>query len=242
MVILNLGCGTKTSDHPSVVNIDWSMLLRLRGSPFLFDSVKFFIDKERRKTLEKMPRNILVHDLKKGIPFSDDSVDAVYHSHMFEHLDQKIAERFLLEVKRVLKKGGVHRIVVPDFELLCKRYEEHISVATLNEIEAQKHDSYISEIIEQSVRREAVGTSKQKKIRRFLENLIFGDARQRGETHQWMYDRINLVQKLKNAGYREEILQTFNESNIPDWNVIGLDLDDAGNQYKMDSLFVEAIK
>ena len=30
MKILNLGCGAKTSDSEDIVNIDWSILLRLR--------------------------------------------------------------------------------------------------------------------------------------------------------------------------------------------------------------------
>ena len=33
MLILNLGCGTKVSDDPAVVNIDWSIMLRIRRNP-----------------------------------------------------------------------------------------------------------------------------------------------------------------------------------------------------------------
>lgn len=33
MLFLNLGCGWKTSDHPGVVNIDWSVMLRIRTNP-----------------------------------------------------------------------------------------------------------------------------------------------------------------------------------------------------------------
>ena len=35
MKILNLGCGTKTSDKAGVVNIDLSILLRIKGNVFL---------------------------------------------------------------------------------------------------------------------------------------------------------------------------------------------------------------
>ena len=90
--------------------------------------------------------------------------------------------------------------------------------------------------------REAGGTSKQKKVRRFIENILFGDAEKRGDTHQWMYDRITLARKLKDAGYKEVRIQTFNTSVIPEWNAIGLDLDEEAHQYKKDSLYVEAIK
>ena len=47
-----------------------------------------------------------------------------------------------------------------------------------------QHDDYVGAIIEQCVRKEAAGTSKQKNVRRFIENIILGDARKRGETHQ----------------------------------------------------------
>lgn len=35
MVLLNLGCGYKTSDLPGVVNIDWSPYVRLAKNPVL---------------------------------------------------------------------------------------------------------------------------------------------------------------------------------------------------------------
>jgi len=43
-------------------------------------------------------------------------------------------------------------------------------------------------------------------------------------------------------GYRNEGIQKHNTSAIPDWNGYGLDVDDVGNEYKPDSLYVEARK
>lgn len=184
----------------------------------------------------------MAHDLAKGIPFTADSVDVVYHSHMFEHLDRDVAETFLMEVKRVLKRGGIHRIVVPDFEKACKSYLSHIASCEVNPDKADDHDSYIATLIEQSVRREADGTSHQRALRRFIENRILGDARQRGETHQWMYDRINLKKKLMAAGYTEVYVQDFRTSIIPDWAAYRLDVDKNGHQIQPGSLYVEAVK
>jgi hypothetical protein len=65
------------------------------------------------------------HDLSKGIPFESDSVDAVCHSHVLEHLDRPVAGAFLKETLRVLKPGGIYRIVVPDFEFLCREDVMH---------------------------------------------------------------------------------------------------------------------
>src|SRR5688500_11576742 len=110
MRILNLGCGIKTSARPEITNIDWSMYLRLRRHPLLKAAVTLLVRGERLQRFRNLPDNLQVHDFRKGIPFESGSVDAVYHSHMLEHFDRDIAKNFLLEVKRVLKVGGIHRI------------------------------------------------------------------------------------------------------------------------------------
>lgn len=242
MLILNLGCGTKTSSSSSVINIDWSIYLRLKRNPFWSALSPLFIRGERLKLFKEIPSNILVHNLAKGIPFKSNSVDAVYHSHMLEHLDKSVVDGFLLEVKRVLKPGGIHRIVVPDFEYLCRQYLGHLDRCREDDTECNRHDDYISKMIDQCVRKESSGTSRQPPLRRFIENLILGDARKRGETHQWMYDRINLTYALKKTGYRNVAVHRYDTSDIPDWNSFALDIDDHGNQYKPGSLYIEAIK
>jgi predicted SAM-dependent methyltransferase len=242
MKILNLGCGAKTSSSPEVVNIDWSIYLRLKKNPGLQLLAPLFIRGERLKRFSSLPNNIVCHDLSKGIPFSTNSIDAVYHSHVLEHIDRHIAEKFLLEVKRVLKPNGVHRIVVPDLEKRCRDYLAHIDVCEKDPTEAAHHEDFISAIIEQSVRREAYGTSQQPPLRRYLENLILGDARKRGETHQWMYDRISLCELLIDLGYRNPQVHAYNTSQIRNWTKYKLDVDEFGNQYKPESLYIEARK
>ena len=240
MIILNLGCGSKTSSHADVVNIDWSVLLRVKRHKVLHAMVRRMLGRDRRDTLDAVPDNILVHDLASGIPFSSSSVDVVYHSHLLEHFDRNVGECFLEETKRVLRPGGIHRIVVPDFESRCRSYLNHIYECDEGHGQPTEHDYYIAEVIEQSVRREAFGSSQQNRVRRSLENRFFGDARKRGETHQWMYDRISLGVKLAAAGYRDVEVHQFNTSAIRGWNEIGLDLDDNDKQYKVDSLYIEA--
>ncbi|WP_211828548.1 class I SAM-dependent methyltransferase [Kistimonas asteriae] len=242
MKILNLGCGVKTSDKIGVTNIDWSIYLRLKNKKMLSSFLPLFFRGERLNRFRSLPDNIMVYNLAKGIPFSSDSIDVVYHSHMLEHLDRDVAEKFLIEVKRVLKVGGIHRIVVPNLEEICSAYVDHIALCEINPDEHKKHDSYIASMIEQSVRKESFGTSQQKPLRRFLEKIVLGDSRRRGENHQWMYDRINLKEKLICCGYKEVFEQKYNSSQIPNWNEYGLDNDSDGNQYKPGSLYIEARK
>ena len=242
MKILNLGCGTKTSSDPRVISIDWSVLLRLRKNRVFSPIVPLLIRGERLRRFRSLPDNILVRNLRKGIPFESGSVDVVYHSHFLEHLDRDVACQFLLEAKRVLKTGGIHRIVVPDLERICKSYVAHVSLCDSDETERGRHDEYVARVLEQSVRREAHGTSQQAPFRRFVENLMLGDARRRGETHQWMYDRINLTERLIAAGYSETHWQDQDRSLIPDWAGIGLDVNANGDEFNPGSLYVEAVK
>jgi hypothetical protein len=77
-------------------------------------------------------------------------------------------------------------------------------------------------------------------MRRKLENLLLGDARKRGETHQWMWDRVSLTRELLAAGFTDPRVMTNTESEIPDWRGYGLDEDSDGSEYKPGSLYVEA--
>lgn len=199
MKILNLGCGTKVSSCQEVINIDWSIYLLLKNNPFIRLLLPFIIKGERLEKINSLPDNILVHNLATGIPYDDNSVDVVYHSHILEHLDRSVAESFLREIFRVLKPNGIVRIVVPDLQQISQDYLSHIDLCIQNPDEVDMHESYIAVLIEQSVRRESFSTSQQKPFRRFVENVILGDARKRGETHQWMYDKISiklLLEKL----------------------------------------------
>jgi len=242
MRILNLGCGSKTSQNPDVLNIDWSVSLVIKKNFFLRILLSKFLSKERQNNFRKLPNNIIVHDLKKGLPYENNSVDAVYHSHLLEHIDRSMVKDFLLEIFRVLKPDGVQRIVVPDLYYLCKSYvENHEKCIQHNQI-IKNHDNYVAAILEQAVRKEAYGSSKQNKIVRKIENLILGDARKRGETHQWMYDSVNLKNILDEVGFKNIKVQTFSTSYIINWNKYGLDLDKENKEYKNGSLYIEAKK
>lgn len=53
--------------------------------------------------------------------FADESVEEIYASHIYEHLDySKELAKGLAEAFRVLKPGGLLRAGVPDLEILCR--------------------------------------------------------------------------------------------------------------------------
>ncbi len=238
MTVLNLGCGYQTSER--CTNIDWSLPVRLKGSRVGRMVAPIVVTGDRRVAYDAMTGDVLRHNLKNGIPFPDQSVDGVYHSHLLEHLDHDVAPLFLAEVKRVLKPGAIHRIVVPDLEFEVRRYVASLDDSLAGKTTASGHEENIHLLIEQMVRKEPWGTSHQSGVRRRTENALLGDARKRGETHQWMYDRVSLPAKLVDAGFTDPKVVSFNTSGIDDWPGYLLDQDEAGNEYRPGSLYVEA--
>jgi SAM-dependent methyltransferase len=226
LVIYNVGCGTRA--HPACVNVDWSIHLRLRKLHLAW------LAGSRAEKIRALPRDIVVHDLRKGIPAPAATADVVYHSHVLEHIDREDAPGFMAEIRRVLKPGGVQRVVVPDFERLARRYVESFG--------DEGHEARVADMIEQIVRREAAGTAVQRPLRRRIENTLLGDARKRGETHQWMYDRLTLAALLERSGFTDISVVDHTESRIPGWNDLGLDAEPDGRPYKPDSLYMEAQK
>lgn len=62
------------------------------------------------------------HDLVLGIPAADDSLDVVYHSRLLEHMSYAEGIEFIAACHRVLRPGGILRVLVPDLELWCANY------------------------------------------------------------------------------------------------------------------------
>ena len=128
MKLLNLGCGSRF--HRDWINIDFYSL----------------------------DESILPYNLLQGIPFEDNCIDVVYHSHLLEHFTRKDSFVFLLECNRVLKPGGIIRTVVPDLELIAKEYLEKLNMALKNDTHAQMdYEWIILELLDQIVRVEPGG-------------------------------------------------------------------------------------
>ena len=52
-------------------------------------------------------------DLRKPLPYENNSVDFIFTEHVVEHLFQREAWDYFVECKRILKVGGVVRTTVP---------------------------------------------------------------------------------------------------------------------------------
>lgn len=71
--------------------------------------------------LEEFSPDVL-DDVSKLEKFKDNSVDLIYASHLLEHFKREEVKDVLKCWFRVLKKGGVLRISVPDFGQIVKYY------------------------------------------------------------------------------------------------------------------------
>lgn len=61
-------------------------------------------------------------DIRNGLPFTDETVDVLYSSHLLEHLFIDELQRVLRECHRVLKPSGAFRILVPSVEKAVQAY------------------------------------------------------------------------------------------------------------------------
>jgi len=241
--MLNLGCGSHT--HPAWNNLDFSYYARLARHPStarVLHSVGI-LSSVRYERLLAIDPDIVAWDLRRGIPYADDSFDTVYHSHVLEHLARPHAQRLLRECRRVLKPHGILRVVVPDFETQVREYLATLPPGRNASSELlDAHERAVERVLEQLVREESVGASSQPFVVRHLDRLIRGDARQVGEVHRWMYDVYTLEAALRAVGFDDFSDLNPTLSAIEGWEQFGLDLNSDGSPYHKRSLFVEARK
>lgn len=128
-VKVNLGCGLKCL--AGWVNIDANPIAILGSRKFTFinkilyklsGSHTYFTFNEFNEIIQKATLDF--YDLRRGVPFGDKEIDIVYSSHFLEHLNKDDGNKFLKECFRVLKEGGLMRIVVPDLEFAFEMYKK----------------------------------------------------------------------------------------------------------------------
>jgi predicted SAM-dependent methyltransferase len=160
-------------------------------------------------------------DCRRGLPFEDASVKAIFTEHFLEHLDYKAeAPAFLRECWRCLQVGGVLRVIVPDAGLYLRLYQRDwddlARTRPLVSTDGQYKDYWLSEIYETKME---------------LINSVF---RQNGE-HKYAYDVDTLVKLLEKCGFAKVVPQAFGKSSTSE---LVLDRQDRARE----SLYVEAIK
>jgi len=129
------------------------------GRSYLNVGCGSLFSKEWTNIDQKGSQDVFGHDLRKPLPFPDASFDATYSSHVLEHFTPEDGRRFLREQWRVLKPGGICRVVIPDLERLCRDYLAQLERASQKDDPAAKLDYQwaVMLLIDQMVREDCGG-------------------------------------------------------------------------------------
>lgn len=115
-------------------------------------------------------------DLRKSLPFKDNSVDFIFNEHFLEHLTVEEGQKAIKDFYRILKPGGVLRIAMPDLENTIKTY--------LNPNWKEDDKDFLKKFGLDFIE------TKAERI-----NISF-----RWWGHKWLYDWEELYRRLKEAG------------------------------------------
>lgn len=240
--MINLGSSAHTAAGWN--NIDFSWIVRIgrhRTLCRLLHRVGL-ISAARYERIQRMDPDTVLWDLSKGVPYDDATFDVVYHSHVLEHIPREYTAGFMAECHRVLKPGGLLRVVVPDLEQLAQRY----LTALAGQENAQTlalHSEATEEIFDQMVRHRPKHRDQQPLVNRLVEGLLVGDNDKSGTMHRWMYDRLSLSQLMQQAGFEEIRKYTAVTSGIEGWRGFLLDAEADGTPCRHNtprSLYMEA--
>lgn len=188
------GCGKCAPEN--WINFDISPTLRLEKIPLIG---KLFV----RKEWGAYPKNVKVGDILKGLPnIKENSCEAVFCSHVLEHLHFYDLQTALKNTHKILKNGGTFRCVVPDMEFFVNHYIE-------NKKKADKTACH----------RLVLGTlmAYDSPPKSFSQKIskIFGNSK-----HLWNYDFDSLALELEKAGFKDIRRAEFNDSNNKDFMTV----------------------
>lgn len=96
------------------------------------------------------------------LPLGDGTADLVYSSHFLEHIPRDLVKPFITDCWRILRPGGLLRLVVPDLENLCRTFLHH-----RDQSEHEKADFVVLELLDQCVRRQSGG-----QLSRYYQSLM----------------------------------------------------------------------
>jgi predicted SAM-dependent methyltransferase len=176
---LNLGCGRRY--HSAWTNLD----------------------------LESNDPQVISHDITLGIPFEASSFNAVYHSHVLEHLNPDEGKQLIQECYRVLSPGGVLRVVVPDLERIARLYlETHQQAWAGDETASVNYNWMKMELLDQLVRKKSGGQMGIYMSRQEIKNAEFVQSR--------VGDELAVCQEpsASKAGREGSMLNRLEESTV----------------------------
>ena len=191
-IYVQYGCGLSCPD--GWINFDASPTLRLQRIPWLGHIF--------RKGPTVFPPGVRYGDIVSGLPIADDSVDGIYASHVLEHLALEDFGTALNNTFRLLKPGGIFRLIVPD---LRARAEIYIERAVTGDCKA---NSWFMETSGLGVHTRTRGVLA-------LARHILGNS-----SHLWMWDEVSLHDALSTTGFVDVRRCDFNDCVAPAFQLV----------------------
>lgn len=134
----------------------------------------------KKRGFPDYPRNIKYGDVIKGLPIAPQSAQAVYCSHVLEHMVLEELRVTLRNVFQYLTHGGTFRLVVPDLEQLTRTYLADSA----------------SDAASRFMRQSYLGEMKVPRGLKAMPAALFGRSR-----HLWMWDYKGMAEELEAAGF-----------------------------------------
>jgi len=187
------GCGL--SAPAGWINFDSSPTLKIQKTPIIGSLVK-----SRLNTV--FPDSVKFGDIVKGLPITNESCDAIYCSHVLEHLSLEDFRIALKNTHKLLKRGGLFRLVMPDFEVLVNTY--------VNSKKNGNPEAAIKFMKDSGMALE----SRTRGMKGMLEGTL-GNAR-----HQWLWDDTSTMIELEKAGFKQIRKCEFNDSSIEAFKLV----------------------
>ncbi len=196
---LNIGCGLVAPLSWTNIDASWNArLARVPGIRPLLAALRLIPSEIARIP---WPRNIIYHDVRRGLPYPDCVIAGVYSSHMIEHLRRDDGRRFIQECYRVLRPGGVIRLVTPDLAYLATRY-----VAAKDSGASPTDQPAHRLLMDSGLIQDFTGTFRLTRLYRLLVSY---------DLHKWLYDERSLEALLLEAGFSGIGRRAYLESQIP---------------------------
>jgi predicted SAM-dependent methyltransferase len=178
------GCGFAAPE--AWRNFDASFTLRFERTPLIG---RLYTKNDRR-----FPDNVEYGDIVKGLPVPDASSEAVYCSHVLEHLALADFRSALINTRKILREGGTFRLVVPDLKWLAARYLADKSPGASVAF----------------VRDTCLGKERRRKD---LVGFVYEWLRTSG--HLWMWDYESMELELARAGFTDIRRARYGDSKDP---------------------------
>lgn len=178
----------------------------------------------------------------QALPYDSSTVEAIYCSHVIEHIEPEYVERFVRESFRVLKPGGVLRVVTPDARFLLAQVRLGLDFFDWHPRWSGREaawDCFIDEISTQAVGLHRFGldegyeTFTVEKLAGELEPKSIFDVK--SHVSVWTFDRLK--EFGESAGFSDVIESKFQGSAHS--NLKGPDIDRTHPEM---SLYVEFIR